>query len=61
MLNKAKKILPEEVLIQGDMTDFDLEEKFDIVLCNYNSICHLTDFSDWKKFFKQAYNHLNKD
>jgi len=61
MLEKAEKIVPKELLIQADMTDFNLEEKFDVVLCNYNSICHLTNFSDWEKFFQQAYNHLNQD
>jgi len=61
MLNKAKKKLPEEVLMQGDMTNFNLNQKFDIVLCNYNSICHLTKFSDWEKFFEQAYGHLNQN
>lgn len=48
-------------LILWDMTNFNLEKKFDVVLCNYNSICHLLEWNDWQNFFKMAYNHLNDD
>ncbi|MDP5039189.1 MAG: class I SAM-dependent methyltransferase [Candidatus Gracilibacteria bacterium] len=59
MLEKAKENIDEKNLILGDMTNFDLEKKFDVVLCNYNSICHLLEWNDWQNFFKMAYNHLN--
>lgn len=59
MLNKAKKVLKSDKdLILWDMTIFDLDKSFDVVLCNYNSICHLISFDDWKKTFIQVYNHL---
>jgi len=59
MLNKAKSILwDDKNLILWDMTDFDLQKDFDVVLCNYNSICHLLTFENWKKTFLNAYNHL---
>lgn len=60
MLLEAKKILPEERLILWDMTDINLEKKFDIILCNYNSICHLLSFQEWEKFFDIAKKHLKK-
>ncbi|PZM85582.1 hypothetical protein DLH72_01925 [Candidatus Gracilibacteria bacterium] len=47
-------------LILGDMTNFDLKKEFDLILCNYNSICHLLSWEDWQKFFKNSYNHLKK-
>lgn len=47
-------------LILWDMTNFDLKKEFDLVLCNYNSICHLLSWEDWQKFFKNSYNHLKK-
>jgi hypothetical protein len=42
------------------MTDFDLNKKYDVVLCNYNSICHLVEWKNWEKLFLQAYEHLEK-
>jgi SAM-dependent methyltransferase len=61
MFEKAKKNLDEEKLILGDMTNFDLETNFDVVLCNNNSINHLLSLEDWEKFFDMTYKHLKKD
>ncbi|MDD2907772.1 MAG: class I SAM-dependent methyltransferase [Candidatus Gracilibacteria bacterium] len=61
MLEKAKKNLSKNDLVLADMTDFDLDKTFDVVLCNYNSICHLLTWEEWKKFFSMAYKHLKKD
>lgn len=62
MLEKAEKNLEkmEKNLILWDMTDFDLEKEFDLVLCNYNSICHLLDWESWQKFFEKSHKHLKK-
>jgi len=59
MIEKAQKI-SEEKFIVWDMTTIDLEKQFDVVLCNYNSVCHLKSWEDWQKFFKNAYKHLKK-
>ncbi|MDD2871693.1 MAG: class I SAM-dependent methyltransferase [Candidatus Gracilibacteria bacterium] len=48
-------------LVLADMTNFDLGKTFDSVLCNYNSICHLLEWSQWQAFFEMAYKHLEKD
>ncbi len=48
-------------LILADMTDFDLAKQFDVVLCNYNSICHLLKWEQWQSFFEMANKHLEKD
>ncbi|MFA5917801.1 MAG: methyltransferase domain-containing protein [Candidatus Gracilibacteria bacterium] len=60
MLEIAKKNLAEKNLVLGDMTNFSLQESFDVILCNYNSICHLLTWQEWQNFFKMSYNHLNK-
>ncbi len=62
MLEKAKQNLKnlEKRLILWDMTNFNLNQKFDIVLCNYNSICHLLDWKSWQDFFEMAEKHLKK-
>lgn len=41
-----------------DMTNYISEKKYDAVLCNYNSICHLTDWKSWQECFKAAYSSL---
>ncbi len=62
MLSQAKKNMkPDSKLILWDMTNFDLGQKFDVILCNYNSICHLLTWKQWQDFFTQASNHLEKD
>lgn len=60
MLDKAKNLIPEEKLFHEDMTKFNLWKKYDMVLCNYNSICHILKFEDWVNFFKCAKAHLNE-
>lgn len=45
--------------VKGDMTDFLLEKKFDLITCNYDAINHLILFEDWQKMFGKAFEHLN--
>lgn len=60
MLEKAEENMWEGRCKIADMRDFDLDTEFDVILCNYNSICHLITLSDWRKFFLEANNHLKK-
>lgn len=61
MLSLARKKVPAGKFSQQDMTKFKLNQKFDVILCVYDSINHLLKFSEWQKVFKQAYEHLNKE
>lgn len=61
MLEKAKKNVEKTTLVLADMTNFDLQKTFDVVLCNYNSICHLLTWQEWQKFFEMVYKHLNEN
>lgn len=61
MLIEAEKNLNKKDLVLADMTSFDLDRTFDVVLCNYNSICHLLKWEDWQGFFDMANKHLEKD
>ena len=61
MLKIARKKLPGSEFHLKDFRQFDLNRKFDLVLCLYDTINHITLFSDWKKVFRNAYLHLNKD
>ena len=41
------------------MSRFNLNVKFDAIICVYHGINHLLDFSAWESFFDCAYRHLN--
>jgi len=58
MLAIARKKLPGVRLVEGDMRTIDLGERFDAVLCVYDSINHLTRFRDWEAVFARARAHL---
>lgn len=60
MLDVAKKEVPQAKLYQQSMADFIVPEKFDVILSVFDSINHLTKFSDWKKLFANAQKHLNE-
>ncbi|MCK4634838.1 MAG: class I SAM-dependent methyltransferase [Candidatus Aenigmarchaeota archaeon] len=57
---KKEKEKIEIKIVQGDMTNFSLDEKFDIILCMYNSVYEL-DEEGLKKILTRVYNHLNED
>ena len=45
--------------VYGDMTNFNLNEKFEMITCNYDAINHVENFEGWSSMFKLAYEHLN--
>jgi len=60
MLAVARKKLPAGIPLHlADMSSFELNAKFDVVICIYHGINHLLSFSGWKGFFDCAYRHLN--
>jgi SAM-dependent methyltransferase len=59
MLQLAAAKLPGVRLIEADMRAFDLEERFDVALCLFDSINHLLHFAEWKAVFARAHDHLN--
>jgi SAM-dependent methyltransferase len=48
-------------LIKGDMTDFDLGEKFKFIFIPAQSLSHLSDVSEVEKCFECVKNHLDDD
>jgi SAM-dependent methyltransferase len=58
MLAVAAEKLPGARLVEADMTDFHLDERFDVVLCVYDSLNHLLDFAQWEAVFDRAHEHL---
>jgi SAM-dependent methyltransferase len=61
MLEIAAQKVPGVPLYRGDMTSFDLDERFDVVLCVYDSINHLLRFEEWKAVFARVHEHLDDD
>lgn len=59
MLAQAQQKLPDAPLFQADMRDFNLGNEFDVVLCVFDSINHLTRLTDWKKTFRNVRHHLS--
>lgn len=59
MLAIAKKKIPNAKFYLENMANFNLDERFDVILCVFDSINHLLKFSDWLKVFTQSKKHLN--
>ncbi len=58
---KAQSRNVELDLVKGDMTDFDLNEKFNLIFIPAQSLSHLYDVSAVEKCFACVKKHLNDD
>jgi cyclopropane fatty-acyl-phospholipid synthase-like methyltransferase len=59
MLSIARRKVPAAKLSRQDMVDFQIDERFDAILCVFDSINHVRRFSDWKKLFVRVRQHLS--
>ena len=59
MLSIARKKVPRAKLWHQDMVDFQIDERFDTILCVFDSMNHVRRFSDWKKVFARVRHHLS--
>ena len=57
-LEAAKKRLPSLTFVQGDMRDFDLHHRFDVVTCLFSSIGYVHPHAELKKAIKNMATHL---
>jgi len=58
---KAEMANQEVKLFHGDMLDFSFDEKFDAVLCLYDSINYILEEEKMTKVFENVYNVLAPD
>src|SRR5947208_11613722 len=58
MLLIARKKVPRATLFRQNMVDFQIDDRFDVIFCVFDSINHVRRFSDWKKVFANARRHL---
>jgi ubiquinone/menaquinone biosynthesis C-methylase UbiE len=61
MLEVAKKKSKSIKFLQGDMRDFDLGEKFSILLCLFSTIHYNQNLKELKKTLVNFYKHLKSE
>lgn len=61
MLKIARRKNPGIVFVKGDMQNFRIDNKFDVVICLHNSINHLLELNQWRQTFETISRHLKKD
>lgn len=60
MLGIAKKKYPGINFHKGDMRTFDLKKKYDVIVCLFAAIAHLTSKADLRKTIRNFARHLAK-
>lgn len=58
MLKIAARNVPNARFVEGDITAFSLEERFDAVICVFDTINHLPRFDLWIELFGRVHEHL---
>ncbi|HEX5455740.1 MAG TPA: class I SAM-dependent methyltransferase [Candidatus Saccharimonadales bacterium] len=60
MLEQARKNVPAAEFVEGDMSEFELDRKFDVIVCLFDSINHLRNFEEWENTFRRTQQHLDE-
>lgn len=58
MLSYACRRCPDARLIRDDIRHFDLAETFDVVICVFDTLNHVTTFEGWESVFSRVAAHL---
>jgi SAM-dependent methyltransferase len=58
MLAYAHRRCPSARLVEADITTLSLAERFDVVVCVYDTLNHVTDFEGWTSVFARVAQHL---
>ncbi len=58
MLAVCAAKVPGARLVEGDMRSFDLGQRFDVVICVFDSINHLLDVASWASTVECVHRHL---
>lgn len=59
MLSIARRKVPRAKLFRQNMVDFNIDDRFDVICCVFDSINHVLRFSDWKRIFARVRRHLS--
>jgi SAM-dependent methyltransferase len=58
MLAIARGKVPSARLVQADFSTFILDHRFDVVICVFDTLNHLSSFSAWEATFARVAEHL---
>jgi SAM-dependent methyltransferase len=58
MLAVARQKVPGARLLEGELSTFSLGERFDVVVCVFDTLNHLLDFGAWQATFAAVADHL---
>jgi len=61
MLAIAKQKIPQAIFQQADMTNFDLAEKFDVIICLFSSLYYLLDTALITRTLQMFVRHLTSN
>jgi ubiquinone/menaquinone biosynthesis C-methylase UbiE len=61
MLEIAKQNCPKTKFVLASIDNFNIDEKFDLITCNYDTINHLKNLKEWQNMFDCVYKHLNQN
>ncbi len=61
MLTIAKRRVKRAKFFEGDMSNFHIKKRFDVIICVFDSINHLLDFKKWEDTFRLVSTHLKKE
>ncbi len=61
MIKVARKKDRKSKYLVGDITKIKLDKKFDVVVCAFDTINHLSSLDEWEDLFEKAFLHLKKD
>lgn len=60
MLAVARNKVPQALFLLQDIASFSLPDKFDVIVCLFDSINHLVEYADWEAIFSRVHLHLNE-
>ena len=60
MLAIAAESVPGAHLVHGDMTAFTLPDRFDVVICMFDTLNHVASFDRWLSLFSCVHEHLTE-
>ncbi len=60
MLKVARKKVPHGTFYRMDIREFSFKNKYDLILCLYDTLNHILLFSEWKKLFANVNRHLSE-
>lgn len=58
MLAIAAQAVPEARLLEGDITAFRLPDRFDVIICMFDTLNHVQSLAGWMSLFSCVHEHL---